>query len=213
MSRSIAPGVRRFAIFVTFLCLPSCVESKYPISDPDQSKLDLRLVGAWRDVDKESARAREGFLFIGRAAYAKCPPGLMTVLLVGHNKDKTVHVKRLMDFFPTRLGQENYANCFQGYSVPGSDVGPRWDRSRVGNYVFMKYAVQGDRLTVWKMSAAAAEATVSKRQLAGLIEERGLLKWKTILLTDDRALSRFLMGHGGRVLFPDAERMCYTRIW
>ncbi len=214
MRRSSISALLRPIVLLAAVFLPSCVESKHPLSDPDESKSDERLFGAWKVVDKEAGKGRYGFIFIGKSEYSNAPAGLMTVVSVGNDKDNRVEVKRLFHFFPTRIGREDYANCFDDDPVANKGERPKWDKSCVPRYIFAKYTVEGEHLTVSWMSPAAAEKAMRSRQLKGTIEERGnwLFKLKWITLTDSQGLSRFLAGGGGKQLFPGTDKMVFVRV-
>jgi len=204
-------ALSRLFVVVPALLLPSCV-LRNPLSDPDQSKPDERLLGAWKivdgDLDKYLKPGSYGFIFIGKAEYVNAPTGLMTVVSVSNKPDHKIEAWRAVDFFPTRVGGSSYANCLED-EPRSADRPVKWDKARVKGYTLMKYTVERDKLTVCMMDRDAVEKAVRSGRVKGTIEEHWL--FNGVALDGGPDLLPFLTREGDKLLFPDIKTMVFER--
>jgi len=199
-----------FGVFLLFLVsiLPGCV-MKEPLSNPDEAKLDDRLLGPWKFVD-EKVKGHPPILHIGKADIRRAPPGIMKGVWLENDEKNQVQVSTYY-FFPTCLGQAHYSNILDVNPLDGEKP-KTWNENRVEDWLLTKYAVENDRLTIWLLAAKAAEEAVQKGEVKGIIEEKGLLKFKRTLLTDSKDLCHFLLNGGDKKLFSDEHKMVFSRI-
>jgi hypothetical protein len=144
--------------------LTGCDDSKNPLSDPQTSKPDERLVGVWQLPDKGGAT----YYHIGHAG-KPLPEGVMRVAFVRHEKGKIESPGEFL-MFPTVLGEKTYLNV--------TDLkGQRGKRSeeqvlKAGNsYYLFRYQVDGDKLAVWVTNAAAKKRAIDDGKIKGVIEK------------------------------------------
>jgi len=203
-------GLVRFGVFLLLsgTILPGCV-LKEPLSNPDQAKLDDRLIGAWKHEDEKS-KDQQSILFIGKADLRRALPGIMKAVIVENDGKKQIQV-RTYYFFPTCLGEVNYANLLDESSLDGAKE-KTWDRNRVQEWLLIKYSLENDRLTILLPDAIAAEKAITTGEVKGNVEETWLLKIKRITFTDSKDLSRFLVSGGDQKLFSDDHKMLFSRI-
>jgi hypothetical protein len=135
------------------LCLivTGCSDSKYPLSDPQTSTADERLIGTWR-------RGNDYF-HVGHAG-KDFPKGVMQVVEVRHDARRG-DVSPTWLMFPTTLGDKHYLNV----AWPG---GERWKPETVQSYVLLKYRVDGDKLVVLSTYAQAKARAIRGGKIKGL---------------------------------------------
>jgi hypothetical protein len=203
-------GLAKLGVTLLFLTafLPGCV-MKDPLSNPDDAKLDERLIGAWK-YQEGKFKDHTSILFIGKADVCGAPPGIMKTLSVDNDEKKQVRVSTEY-FFPTFLGKGSYANFFDVSQLEGEKE-KAWPKTPIREWWLTKYAVESDRLTVWLVDPNAAEKAITMSEVRGIVEEKGLLKIKSITFTDSKDLSRFLLDGGEKKLFSDEHKMVFSRI-
>lgn len=216
-------GLARFSLLLPALLLSSCSLTfgvKNPLSDPDKAKPDARLFGAWRILEERQNNQHPKethLLFLGKSGHRDAPSGTMKCVVAGIKADHNVYADEYLYFFTTSIGNSTYANLFEGVVFDRAKF-PTWDKRNIKLYLLAKYKVEGDRLIVWLMSRDAAEATIQKGQVKGTIEEEekkeGFIrgKVKVTTLTDVEELSKFLANGGDKVLFPEKDKMIFSRV-
>jgi hypothetical protein len=203
-------GLARFGVFLLLssTILAGCV-LKDPLSNPDQAKLDDRLIGAWK-YEGEKSKDENWILFVGKADLRHAPPGIMKAVSVENDREKQIGV-RTHYFFPTCLSEVNYANLLDENPLDGEKE-KTWNENRVQQWLLIKYSVEIDRLTIWFLDASAVEKAVTRGEVKGIVEEKGLLKIKRTVFTDPKDLSRFLVNGGDKKLFSHDHKMVFSRI-
>ena len=137
-----------------------------PLSDPQTSKPDERLVGVWR------WRNEDGSVIYYHAGHAgdKFPDSVLRVAFVRHVEGK-VESPGESWMFPTVLGEKSYLNAIDKKGQrdkPSEERG--WRTEAVDSYYILKYQVDGDRLLVWEMDADAKKQAIKDGQIKGVIE-------------------------------------------
>ncbi|MHB8877885.1 MAG: hypothetical protein ACYC8T_29680, partial [Myxococcaceae bacterium] len=158
-------------------------ESKNPLSDPAQARVDPRLTGLWAGEVNGSAATLQ--FFPKKGAY-------VDVVLVGDDGDKGAAVLTF-DAFPTALAGKSYLNL-----RAKTFAGPYGENpSLAAEYIFARYEVGKDgALTLWTMDDAPVKAAVKAGKLKGTAGE------STAKLTASTAeLAEFVRGTDGEKLF------------
>jgi hypothetical protein len=152
---------------VVLLPLTGCDDSKNPLSDPQTSKPDERLVGVWRLAEEDGGLT---YYHVGRAG-EKFPDGVMRVAYVRHENGK---VGRPGEFFafPTVLGEKSYLNVVAAnaqWEKPSVEKG--WKAVQVESYFLFKYQVEGDKLLLWAVNSNVKKQAIKDGKIKGVIEE------------------------------------------
>jgi hypothetical protein len=154
---------------VVCLLLIGCDDSKHPLSDPNTSKPDNRLVGVWR---WQNGSGDVTYYHIGQAG-EKFPQSVMRVVEVKHSSGK-VEVPDGFLMFPTILDGKNYLNVVHdgdGGKKPVKLLNEKgWRAELVESYTFLKYQVEGDKLVVWLVDEGPKERAIQSGKVKGVIE-------------------------------------------
>jgi hypothetical protein len=192
----------RYAL-LGLLCLlfSSCAYSKNPLSPPEESHIDQRLVGIWKPRDGVFHGSTDGFLFVGKCNDLSKPPGMMKLVTVGIDPKGGVQVET-WEYFATSLGRHTYLNVS---TMPwGSAL---TDDQR---YMFFKYALAGDSLILRIMDLAGARSAVKDGKLHGALAKGGLEPVNLLGTTEE--LRTFLLAGGDNVLFPPGKEVVWDRV-
>lgn len=155
------------------LAQTSCVvESINPLSDPDDAKMDERLFGQWKVINKEKDRDTE-FWFVGRPRVSEikdAPAGLMVNYGLVISPQNEVSSNGMPSyFFVTKLGKNHYVNIAT-LEEPKEPKGPIvWKKSEVKGYLLMKYTVTESKLTMWMMDRELTAKAVDAGKLKGIV--------------------------------------------
>jgi hypothetical protein len=147
------------------LLLSSCVtDSVNPLSSPDLSQADQRLVGDWRggtDSDRN----------ICRFSITTAP--WMHVVITPEQTDAGNRPSMIdrkpeeYDFFSTVIGKDTFLNVVM--------VGKNDKNRTVKTYVFLRYKFLSDHiLNMWMMSQDLPAAAIRAGKLKGLVKQNGL---------------------------------------
>lgn len=207
----------RFSLLLLAILLSSCSRVRVisPLCDPDKSKLDERLCGAWKwskDNNEDADDTKDVFLIIGKVNKPGVPSGIMKAVLIGLDSENSIDLSASY-FSSTRAGDNNYVHLFEE-AVFKRATSPAWDKRKIQPFDLYKYAIAGDKLTLWlRVNDDAVEAAVRKGQVKGTIEEKegNSSKKKIVTLTDGRDLLRFLKNGGDKVIF-DESKLVFIRI-
>jgi hypothetical protein len=156
---------RIFLLLLACLVASGCDDSKKPLSDPKTTKADERLIGIWRDT----AGSTEDYFHVGRAG-KNFPPSMLRIVSVRHG-DGTVEPPEEYLAFPTVLQGKSYLNVvIDPKQVKHLDENG-WKPETVDCYTFLRYEVQGDRLTVWLIDEQAKERAVKDGKIKGVMKD------------------------------------------
>ena len=187
------------------LCLPSCIESTNPLSDPKDAMPDAALFGFWRGSKENEV------LIIGRAAELKdredIPGGIMRLIKQGISDENFVGGAGSSFCFVTHLGKASYLNIM---SAPDQN----WDNLEKDNFWLVKYEVSGDKLTIWWMGDKdAAAKVIDAGTLRGTVKrDDDDKKVSSIKFTDTTANLAKYFEKNGASFYPEANKAEYTRI-
>lgn len=143
------------------LCLLAigCNDSKNPLSDPQTSKADKGLVGVWRETNGDT------FYHIGHAG-GDLPRGVMRVVEVTYKDGKLNQpVEYLM--FPTVIGNKTYLNLVIDEKQVKRLDEKGWKNAAIESYTFLKYRLDGDKLTAWAMDEGAKKQAIQSGKIKG----------------------------------------------
>jgi hypothetical protein len=112
-------------------------------------------------------------------------------------------------FFATKIGDDEYLQMFtlSGDHPSESD----WKKVNVNNYIFAKYKIIDEPLTIWTIDYEAAANAVKGGKLKGTVEKPCLLE-RIVLKESSEGLRRFLQIGGNKSLFPDRMKMTLERV-
>ncbi len=195
----------------------SCVKSKYPASDPDTAVPDKALYGVWARVSDEGTRE---ILIIGSELKALgVPEGIMTIkrselkedgrfgLVVGKGDISAISTP----FNGFGILSELPWRAVHGLDENGKDIG--WDKSRISEYVLMKYSVAGETLEIWDGTDDAVIKAIKSGAIKGELTRNAEGVVDGGRLTETTAgLQRFFANGGDKVLFPDSGKSTFTRV-
>ncbi len=134
--------------------LSSCTTvSENPLSSPETSRPDPRLVGAWRGT---SDTAHDSIL---RFSITKGSWMHVTITEPGKKEKPESY-----DLFPTVIGRHTFLNVV----MTGKD-----DKGRpTKNYFFIRYSISSDHeLRMWSMSQDEAASAIREGKLKGIVKE------------------------------------------
>lgn len=199
------------------LATTACVESKHPLSDPQDSQQVLELCGAWKTSntsgDVTYAHIGAGVELPLDPANTEPERGLMEFFLISHSQMTSPPQRggiRLtkpfgMRFFVTKIGGETYATC-----VPDPKAGE--PRTKPEGYFFLKFRLDGDTLQVWDMNSDATATAIEARELGGTVE-REAGRVKGVKMTDSgEKIAKFLAEGGSAKVFLDGGMTTYERV-
>jgi hypothetical protein len=139
-----------------------------PLSDPNTSQVDERLLGRWVGIGTSANPEVEGSqLFVGRHATAGNPRGMMEALSIGYDpKNQTIYgldSTRVTYVSTTKIGQIEMLNLYYEQLPVGSgdaigarpaDFSPEnsyqaWSKSSARYVCLFRYVVAGDQLKLY----------------------------------------------------------------
>jgi hypothetical protein len=203
-----------FACLAAGLTLTSCIpESEHPLSRLEDAAQDESLIGLW--VQEEPNEVH--YVHIGaevekavRRESDAPEPGLMRLWFVTHRKENgkaRIETPFAMRFFVSKLGDDHYVNGV----LPLEDWRPQEGPSAPTKFLFMKYKLDGDRLSVWFMDFQATAAVIEAGGLGGTVTREGKELKSAELTASTEQLATFLKNGGAGKLFPEANKNVYRR--
>jgi hypothetical protein len=153
------------------LLLTGCDDSTTPLSDPQTSKADERLVGVWQQNNGDV------FYHIGHTDKT-FPKGMMRVVMVTHHEAGVDPPDEYLAY-STVLGNKAYLNVVIDEEQVKVLNAKGWKTDVVKSYTFMKYQLDGDTLTVWTIDETAKQKAIESGKIKGVIED-----YKPAMFTD-----------------------------
>jgi hypothetical protein len=190
--------------FVSLLSIAACLlvtgcdDSKNPLSDPQTSKADERLVGVWRGRNEDGDLI---YYHVGRVS-DKLPQGVMWAVCVKH-KDGRVEPPGQWLIFPTTLGGKTYLSVTEGTEQRVKLWEEKGWQPKADDYYFvLKYQIDGGKLSLWQMDRDAKERAIKGGKIKGVVERKKNQFVGRIAFTDTTEnVARFVAGAGDG-LFP-----------
>jgi hypothetical protein len=150
-----------FGLAVCFFAL-GCDDSKNPLSDPQKSKADEKLIGVWRHRTKDG---EETFYHVGRAG-DKFPKGMMRIVEIAHAKGEVGPPTEYLAF-PTVVGDKKYLNVVWEEKLVRQLDENGWKADGIPGYSFVKYQLVGNDLTVFLMDDPAKAKAIKDGKIKG----------------------------------------------
>ena len=140
-----------------------CDDSKNPLSDPQTSKADERLVGVWRGENDDG----ETYYHVGHAG-EKFPSSVMRIVMIEHRKGRVESAEEYFAF-ATAIGSGTYLNVVLDGDkklVAGREE-KGWKAVEADSYKFFKYQFDGDKLVMWLMDDASKRKAIEGGKVKG----------------------------------------------
>jgi len=192
-------------LILTMLLLASgCDDSKNPLSSPEASKLDERLLGIWRYQEEDGEVV---YYHVGQAG-EKFPGGMMRIITVRHERSKVDSPEECLAF-STSLGDKDYLNVvLEGDKKQVKLLNEKgWNADAVDGYTLVKYQVDGDKTRVWLTDDDAKKAAIRSGKIKGVIEAN-----KPTRFTDSTEnVARFVV-EADKNLFKSPEKFQFERV-
>jgi len=150
-----------FGLLVCFFAL-GCDDSKNPLSDPQKSKVDKKLIGVWRNPTKDG---EETFYHVGHAG-DKFPKGMMRVVEIDQTEGELAPPTEYLAF-PTVIGSKTYLNVVWEEKLVRQLDQKGWKVDMVAGYSFVKYQFDGDKLTVFLVDDAVKAKAIQDGKIKG----------------------------------------------
>jgi len=134
----------------------------------------------------------------------------MRFWFVTHRKEeRKTGVERpfTMRFFVSKVGDDRYANAL----LPFENADPP-NRFAPTKYLFFKYKLDGDQLTVCGIDFQAAAKTIENGDLGGTVTRDGTDLKSAVITDSSEHLRVFLSGGGADKLFPDKGKVTFRRV-
>ena len=204
-----------FACLSAGLTLTSCIpESEHPLSRLEDAGQDVGLDGLWMHEEPNQVQ----YVHIG-AEFDKPlgpgvetpEPGLMRLWFVTHRKENgkpRIETPFAMRFFVSKLGDDQYVNGV----LPLEDWRLQEGPPAPTKFLFMKYKLDGDRLSVWFMDFQATAAVIEAGGLGGTVTREGKELKSAELTASTEQLATFLKNGGAGKLFPEDGKTVYDRV-
>jgi hypothetical protein len=187
---------------LVFLFSGCTLDSESPLSDPDNAKVDEKVLGKWINTDKDAFAQTTTVEKISAKGY---PPGVMKLALrpveAGDNPAGMFGL-----VFCTELKGKTYVNlCGQMVDAPAKL--PAWEKVRAGQFSILKYAVEGDTLSLWHLrDEAPLETAIANGKLKGTVRKRGQFDWgPKYRVTDTTANLAQIVADADEKLFSGAK--------
>jgi hypothetical protein len=207
------------------LVLSGCnVASKNPLSNPNASKIDIRLLGVWRGTDEKNGdviyyhvgladdeEPREGITgYLDPTGLeveqfdGKLPGGMLRIVGITHKKDFTLNDPGELLAFSTNLKGADYLNLIFLEETKLKTLKENgWKNPE--SYIITKYKIDGDKLRIWGMESSAVKKAVESKQLAGEIhDDKSLTGVKYTITAPTADLARYVAESGDSLFSKEA---------
>ncbi len=172
------------------------VESKRPLSDPNQASIDDRVVGTWQAVIRE----KQYYLHAGTGNIVG-QSNWMELVLVNPGDKPTFYLHHKVGF-PCKVGDMDFFTVANVSVLIAQLRGSKTEEliSSVERYDILRYEVTGDTLDVWPADQKAVRAAIEAGEIKG-----------TDATIDDTPenLARFLEASAAKLFL---RKIHYTRV-
>jgi hypothetical protein len=152
-----------FAGIAVCLFLSGCDDTKNPLSDPQKSRPDTRLIGMWR---LSGAGDDEEFYHVGYAGDG-FPKGMVRIVDIKHGKGKLESPEEYLAF-PTVIADKIYLNVIYDKKQVQLLDEKGWKADVVASYTLFKCQIDGDKLVVFFMDEEAKEKAIKDGKIKGV---------------------------------------------
>ena len=208
--------IRLAVVLILALTQTACmVTSENPLIAPESAKVDERLFGQWKRVEKDET----AHYFIGRAAgITNCPEGLMVLHLAKIAPNHEIEWGEGPGYlFAAKVGKDDYLHLIE--RKDDSKKMTEWNKTEIKSYHILKYSIVDDRLVGQLMDLDVTTMAIEKGKLKGEVHRRkGKDNLETgevqsvILKESSENLRKYLENGGSRTLFNDKEKTVLTRV-
>jgi hypothetical protein len=148
----------------TCLVASGCDDTKNPLSDPQTSKADERLLGVWREPVTDVER----YYHVGHAG-KKYPSSVLRVVAVTH-RNGIVETPEELLAFPTVIGDKTFLNLVFDPDKKLIKLMDEkgWKAGEVDHYKFLKYQVDGDSLLIYQIDEHAKAKAIENGRIKGV---------------------------------------------
>lgn len=192
------------------LMMASCIDSKNPVSDPKEAKVDQKLLGVWRNTGKNG---NVYYYHVGQAG-DKLPGGVLRAVFVTHIKNGQVLRPGVFRLFTSEIGNSKFLNIpilDQNDLVRFDQAG--WDAKLVKGYSIAKYELKDDSLTLWHMNRDAKAKAIQMKIIKGEIKKSTGTGPDSVYFTDtSENLAQFLADPENINLFDAKDSIRYERV-
>jgi hypothetical protein len=182
--------MKRLAFLGSVVCLlaSGCEDSKNPLSDPQTSKADERLMGVWRGENE----GHETYYHVGHTG-KEFPSGVMRVVRIDHRNGR-VTSPQVFFVFATAIGGEIYLNVALDRDENSARRRDQkgWKAVEADNYKFFKYRLDGEKLVMWMVNEEAKRKAIKGGKVKG---EGETSKFCRFIDTTEN-VARFVAGTG-----------------
>lgn len=139
------------------------VESRRPLSDPQQAKIDNRPVGTWRatlDGKQYYLHAGTGNI-VGKSDW-------MELVLVHPGEKPSFYLHHKIGFVSV-IGEQNYFNVANLSVLPTQIRGSKPEElaAAVERYDILKYEVNGETMNIWAADQKFVQAAIEAGKIKG----------------------------------------------
>ena len=172
------------------------VESKRPLSDPGQAKIDERPVGTWRATIQD----KQYYLHVGTGNIVG-NSNWMELVLINSGEKPSFYLHHKIGFAST-IGDQSFFNVADLSVLVSQLHGSKTEdlTSSVDRYDILKYDVTEDHLDVWPADQKVVRAAI----------EAGKIKGTGATIDDTpESLIRFIESSGAKLW---GKKIQYTRV-
>ena len=180
---------RLFLLGVAVCLLASgCDDLKKPLSDPQTSKADERLLGLWRERSDDDAT----YYHVGHAGEG-FPSSVLRIVAIKHGKGTVMAPEEYLAF-STVIGNKTYLNVvLDGEKKLVKRMDEKgWKAAEVDCFTFFKYQFDGDNLIVYLIDEDAKVKAIQGGKVKGVEK----LKWAAQFTDTTENVVRFITKAG-----------------
>lgn len=212
----------KFLYLILLVLLGGCagVISNQPLTDPRTEEPDKSLIGHWVGKDDGSPKT-ELHLFISESdkeAGSNSRP-FMKGVLVSWGSDSTGVGEPMFSYFTvSRIGRSSYVNFYATEEtesrIKGIEISwtyEDWSKQPSKYVVINRYAVQGNRLTIWRITPSkSGSINVKKLVEVGELQQDGKAFADDPKITFDSLFRYLRKNDGGAAIFDKA--ITFTKV-
>lgn len=212
----------KFLYLILLVFLGGCagVISNEPLTDPRTEEPDKSLIGHWVGKDGDNPKA-EHHLFITESmqkAGSNSEPFMKGVLVMWNNDSTDVQQPLAGYFTVSRIGRSSYVNFYATEEIESRIKGINinwtyedWSKSPSKYVVINRYAVQGNRLTIWRVTPSnSGPKNVRKLVEVGELQQDGKAVVDEPKITFDSLFRYLRKNDGGAAIFDKA--ITFTKV-
>lgn len=186
------------------LLLTSCFDSKAPLSDPGTSKIDERLAGVWR-LRNDSGSVT--YYHVGRVG-GSLPASVMRVVGIQHRTGGVMEQFDNLLIFPTAIGGKSFLNVSAGTDKQLELLEKKgWTSETVTEYLFLRYQLTGDTLTVQWIDGEAKKRAIEAGRIKGQIAKDQDGNARAMFTDTSENVATFIAAAGDELLHQEMLKL------